>query len=102
MALQKSYEDEFGTTHSTAYGRITQLHINYESSVASITVGIYKDSTARADNKTPLNKSAYTLSGTDFDTYFLDTVLDTENYNPQERAYVYLKTLDDWSGASDV
>jgi hypothetical protein len=35
-------------------------------------------------------------------TYFANSVVDTVDQNTVERSYVYLKTLDDYSGATDV
>ena len=32
MALQISYEDDQGTTHSTAYGRVTSVELDQEQS----------------------------------------------------------------------
>ena len=102
MALQLSFDDQFGSTHASAYHRILMLHMDVDVRIAEWVVGIYKDAAARADGKMVLTKRAYALRGDDFDTYLAPDVLDIEDQNPQERLYVYLKTLDEYDGASDV
>jgi hypothetical protein len=102
MALQQSYLDDFGSTHATAYFRITGLTLDVVNKIASWSIGIYVDATARADNKAILKSWHYTLTESDYDAWFAPAVLNVENQNPQERAYVYLKTLDEYDGASDV
>lgn len=102
MALQLSYDDEFGNTNASAYHRITVLLMYVAQGRVKIEVSTYKDAAARTAGKAPLRTLPYTAEGSDFTTYFDDTVLDTVDYNPLERGYVYLKTLGDWSGASDV
>ena len=102
MSLQLSYEAPTGATHSSAYHKITGLSQDRSSNRMTIHVSIYKDSAAKAADKAPVGSVAYRVAGSDFDTYYANSVLDTENQNHVERSYVYLKTLDDYSGASDV
>lgn len=102
MALQLSYDDDFGNTNASAYHRVTTLLLYVAQERVKIEVSTYKDSAARSAGKEPLRRVYHAAQGADFTTYFDDAVLDTENYNPLERAYEYLKTLDEWDGASDV
>ena len=102
MALQKSFDDAHGSTHASAYHRVTSLHLDIEHKIAEWSVNTYKDSQARADGKVPVNVKTFMLTDTDYDTYFAPSVLDVVDQNPQERVYVYLKTLDEYDGASDV
>jgi len=102
MALQLSYDASTGATHSTAYHKITRLNNDRDGSRMTIQVSIYKDSTAKTDGKTPVGMAVYTVSDSDYTTYYANAVLDTVSQNHIERSYEYLKTLSDYSGASDV
>ena len=102
MALQMSFDDDFGSTHASAYHRISSLTLLPDPKIASMEMEIYVDAAARAAAKTPLLKRHYVIEGNDFDTYFAPAVLDVVDQNPQERAYEFLKTLDEYDGASDV
>jgi hypothetical protein len=102
MSLQKSFEAPTGATHASAYHKITGLHHNRIGSVVDINISIYKDSAAKVAAKTPVGRKSYRVAGADYTTYFANSVLDTVDQNHIERCYVYLKTLSDYSGASDV
>jgi len=102
MALQLSYEAPTGVTHATAYHRITGIRMDRTNQRVLIQVEIYKDKQARDDGKAPVGGDSQSVRDTDFTTYFDDEVLDVVDQNPTERAYVYLKTLDSYTGAADV
>jgi hypothetical protein len=102
MSLQKSFEAPTGATHASAYHKITGLTHNRVRNAVEINVSIYKDSAAKVAAKNPVGRKSYRLAGTDYNTYFANSVLDTVDQNHVERCYVYLKTLSDYSGASDV
>jgi len=103
VALELSYDDEFGNTNASAYHRITSLLMYLlDGSRVKIEVSTFKDVAASGDGNRKLRTLVYGVDGTDYDTYFAPAVLDVVDQNPQERAYVYLKTLDEWDGASDV
>jgi len=67
-----------------------------------IHVTIYKDAAAKAADKSPVGSASYRVAGSDYTTYYANSVLDTVDQNHVERSYEYLKTLDDYDGASDV
>ena len=102
MALQLSYDDEFGNSNATAYHRITSVLLYVAQDRAKVEVSTFKDSTASGDGSRALRTMVHTVVGSDFTTYFAPAVLDVVDQNPQERAYEYLKTQDVWDGASDV
>jgi hypothetical protein len=68
----------------------------------SIHIDIFKDATARSENKAPVGNRSYTVKDSEYDTYFDAAVLDVVAQNHIERSYEYLKTLSEYSGASDV
>ena len=88
-------------THSSAYHKITALSQDRTNNRMTIHISIYKDAAAKAGDKAPVGSASFRVDDS-FDTYYANVVLDTENQNHVERSYVYLKTLDDYSGASDV
>jgi len=108
MALQLSYEDAHGSTHSSAYHRVTVLDLNYVSKSARVVVSIYVDSAARTAAKEPVAERRYRLreAAVDdmptFDSVFSDAELDAVDETPLANAYTFLKTLDEYSGAQDV
>jgi len=102
MSLQLSYEAPTGVTHASAYHKITSLSHNRTNDRMMIHVTIYKDAAAKAADKAPVGGASFRVSDADFDTYYANAVLDTVSQNHVERSYVYLKTLDEYDGASDV
>jgi len=112
MALQKSWDDEFGATHASAYARVIRIDMDIEHATATATVGIYVDSAARNAGKKPFQRRSYnfdTLSGSSlvpstasarFADLFAVGVLNTKN--PTKSVYDHIKTLSEWSGATDV
>ena len=58
MALQKSYEDNAGVTHTSAYWRIVSWDINVGHDY-SVFVAIYHDKAARDANKAPICTKNY-------------------------------------------
>ncbi len=100
MALEKSFELPTGVSGN--YWKITQATFDYLTSTLECIVKLYKDAAARAAGKEPLSQSQYVWTGADFAGWFDPVTLNTANYNPQERAYEKLKTLPEFSGATDV
>lgn len=101
-ALEKSYTDGQDHTDASAYHRIINLALNFDTSVGEIEVRTFKDATASGAGKQATANRTYTLSDTGFTDVFGATAQDVVNKNPQESAYVHLKTLTDFSGAIDV
>jgi len=100
MALQLSHELGSGITGN--YWRVKNIAFDLDTSELHCKIALYKDSAARTAGKAPISETVYHWSGGDFTGWFDATTLDTVNYNPQERAYVKLKTLAEFSGATDV
>jgi hypothetical protein len=98
MGLEKS-KDKFGVTFANAYTRINQVRTSQALGSdgvtkiinAEIIVQIYPDQTAR-NNGDP-----------SMETQRLNTTMDkssTDNFYSQ--SYTYLKTLPEWTGATDI
>ncbi len=102
MALQKSYTDLQDHTDTSSYHKIARINIDYIRSVAEIIVLTYKDSTAKSAGKLQTAVRTYNVSGGTFTSVFGATAQDTVNKNPQESAYIHLKTLGDFTSATDV
>lgn len=102
MALQKSYDDAFGNTNSTAYYRIVTVVNDCKNLVCNLVVAVYKDSAARQADKSALANLNYSTVGDEYATYFAVSVLDVANHNIIKQAYTYLKSLAEYTGASDV
>ena len=102
MSLQLSYDAATGATHASAYHKITSISHSREQSRMMLHVSIYKDSTAKSEGKAPVGSASYRVADSDYTTYYANAVLDTVSQNHVERSYEYLKTLSDYSGASDV
>ena len=114
MAIQVSYTDQFGSTHSSAYLRVCGIRLTLGSTVASpslhgigditdvvnrasITVELFHDASARnkasaANRKETLGIWDYSLTEAHTATYFADSVLDDVDKSPLSQAYTYLKT----------
>jgi len=99
MALQKSVEQNNGII--VTYHRVIQIYINQVSKNVSITVGSYLSKEIRDVNKSPVINKNYILESSDFDTYFTDSVLLTADKSSVKQAYLYLKTLNEFSNAID-
>ena len=98
MGLEKS-KDKFGKTFANAYTRINQVRTSQGLDSDGITkiinaeiiASTYSDQTARNNNEAPM------------ETQRLNTTMDkvsTDNFYSQ--SYTYLKTLPEWTGATDV
>ena len=99
MALQKSIS-KFGFTASSAYHCINQC--GYQKGLNSptvpgddnvyVVVNSYKNATARNNDEEPMDIRTFNFP--------LDISADAEGL--LEQAYAYLKTLDEFDGATDV
>lgn len=101
MGLQMSIDPGKGTVYATGYIRISQLLVNKDDTVKVHTLWYQTQADRDADKGTE-DQKPYIISGADYTTYFANTALDTVNQNPWERAYVWLKTLSEFSSATDV
>ena len=96
MALIKDKETNFGIT--ATYHRIE--NIRHER---TIYVGSYLDKNARDNSKSPLETSQFYLPTPEeiTDLGISEDRLKLEGNSPKILAYEYLKTLDDFSDATD-
>lgn len=99
MALIQSYEDKFGNTNANAYWRVIEVNCNWERGNAHMTVLVYKNKVARNNGKQPLDTVAYDFDGVLFEQVYGSLNLDTSN--PLKASYTYLKTLEEYAGATD-
>lgn len=103
MAIQISYADHFGTTHGSSYVRIRAVQVLTTSSGVSHAIvdwEMFVSAAARSKSDTDSMKSvimsgSYLVDGSDFTTYFADSVLDDTNKSPMKQAYAWLKTKND-------
>ena len=110
MALEVLYTTKSGV--DAYYHKITRLDMEYfPIKKVNMSVSIYKDQTASSNGNAPLEVVDHYFqeiepeAGVDVDTFtgkFDSATLDVVNQNPQERGYVYLKTLPEYAGALDV
>ena len=89
MALKKSYHSTYGTNHTQAYHKINRASMIDESLECS--VGIYATEAARTAGSGSIGSSLHNFPYTSsIDESFVS------------QSYEYLKTLDEYSGATDV
>jgi hypothetical protein len=105
MALELSYTDQFGATHSAAYLRVIELISHYDLGQATIRAAIYVDANARLNKAEPLTRDILISLSENTVPTFLDTLGDDSSEKgifPRAIAYSVLKTLPEFSSAKDV
>jgi hypothetical protein len=102
MALQLSFDDKFGSTHPSAYHRVTRIQMEIGIRSALVEVSTYVDAAARNADKEPVGKTKYRFNDTEYDDLFDDTNMSPVDKNPISNIYDHLKTLPAWAGSSDV
>ena len=101
MALELDWTDNTtGVTYNDAYAIISKLtHLRSTGNVHIFTayINVYKDSTARADGKSPIKTVQYAYN---------KTISSTDNANNQpniiREIYNDMKDNDPWDDATDV
>ncbi len=101
MALKKSYSSQFGTTHSNAYHKVT--NVSWNSNIMPTptmaedveylhgNVSIFATEATRTANSGSLGSSSFSFEyDSDIDKSWV------------VQAYEHLKTLDDYKDAEDV
>ena len=106
MALQISYTDKMGTTHSEAYAKIIEARINTIQNAVSIIVEIWHDSTARSKSDENAIKQAvtpiyYILKGSEYTTYIEDSVVKANGVSVLSSTYAWLKQHNDGANQFD-
>ena len=100
MALQISYTDEMGTTHSNAYAKIEVVRLKFKEASADLYVYIYHNAAARskgneAAQKKDVTQLAYILTGSTYTTYLADSTLLTDEKSLLTQLYAWLKQHND-------
>ena len=104
MALQGEIILDNGIVLSSGYLLVIHVDMNYivNDNNANIRVLIYKDSSAYSSGKPEVIELEHTVNSSDFDTYFSETVLKQVNKTNLTQAYVWLKTLSQYSSLTEV
>ena len=101
MAIQLSYTDEMGATHSDAYARITALKLRLEPlNAVTVTISIWHNAAARSKSDAAAQKKivtdiTYEILDSNFDTYAADAVVKANNISLMSNIYTWLKTHTD-------
>ena len=92
MALKKSYHSTYGTNHPQAYHKIIFCNINIAGTeTVECKVGIYATEAAKNANSGSIGES--------FHLFAYSSSIDESQVS---QSYEHLKTLDEYSGATDV
>ena len=102
MALQLTFDDQYGSTHASAYHRVVLIKLDIDNRTADVKVSTYIDAAARSADKKPVGEFHYRYTDTDFDTLFDDTNMNPLDKNPTKNVYDELKGRPEWSGSADV
>jgi len=103
MALEKTIQLDGEISLTDAYHKVIQIDINDLGQAGRVVVAIYKDKSTRDANENNYVKTIGFNFGKDiYPTYFAQTVFEASKTNPKERAYLYLKTLDNYSDVKDI
>ena len=106
MAVQVSYTDEMGVTHSEAYAKISAIKIKFHLDVATFYVDIWHNEAARsksdpAAEKQIITSIAYTMIETLFDTHLKDSIVKANDVSVLSSLYTWLKQHNDGANKRD-
>lgn len=95
--------DKTGISVDDAYLRIRSVSVlNPANGGTEIAYDVFESQTARDNDKAPFASYKAVASGADGDTYFGEDVLDDAGKTVLKQAYAYLKSLSEFSGATDA
>lgn len=98
MAIQKTLtSDDTGATYSAAYWRIVGVTLRPQS--ADIHVAAFVDAAAAGGSRQPVEARVFRVGPTAMDAVWPPT---SQVQAITARAYAYLKTLQDFAGATDA
>lgn len=100
MAITKDITLASGVELPNAYIKIQVLNMTTDTSV-DVSVDIFKDQSAREDNKIPVVTLRHLCSNT-YDTYFAYDILNQLDINVISQGYEFLKSLPFYEGAVDT
>jgi hypothetical protein len=94
MAIKIEFNSKFGGTYTEAYARINSIIIDYTAQHAQVSVGIYKDESARNKKMQPLEVEIHNYSGEEFTELFAEILADKEGpgISPIRNVYEDLST----------
>lgn len=115
MALQKSWNDsQTGLEVPEAYHKINGLVLDYVAKQAQFVVLIYRDASARTEDKHPFTTRSFGVRNipsaesqdgeahAEFDELFSVAALSADGVNPVAQAYMWLKGQGLYKSAVDV
>lgn len=100
MALTKNLTLSSGINLPNAYIKIQSVEI-INGIKSTIKIDIFKDKSARDDNKTPVASFSHVCTNNYYDYYHID-ILNQENVNVIAQSYEFIKTLSFYLSATDV
>jgi len=94
--MQMSFP-QYGFSAPTAYLKVGNLQVSEISNGwgANFTLKVYFSATAKSSGKAPITTSSHYMT-------YSATSANQDQYNIVKCAYEYLKTLSEYSGATDV
>ena len=101
MGLQKDIKLESGVHLPEAYINVQSFTVVPKTSLG-VSVQIYKDYTARLDNRSAVVTFRYTATGTEFHSNFTEDVLRSLQVCYITQIYNWLKTKNFWKDAISV
>jgi hypothetical protein len=115
MALTNEYETQQGITCDEAYAVIDSIRYFKDRKKVSFNLSIYYNEEAKEENKQPIKVNSYVVmnedlpveegtenpveSKTDFDDYF--NIAEFSDTNMVQQAYLFLKTVDEFTSWED-
>ena len=107
MALQVSYTDKMGATHSEAYGKIVEARMNNVTGGATVLVEIWHNVAARSKSDAAARKQvvislSYVLTGSTYTTYLEDSVVKANGVSVLSSLYAWLKQHNDGTELTDA
>lgn len=95
-----------GTEHEDAYFKVRDVAFDLTRKRCEFQLSVYKDKTARDADKAKVKgvptTTHFIVGGDDFDTYFAESVLATEDKTLIKQCYAYAKAQEDYDSAEDI
>ena len=105
MALEGHITLYNGVDMTSAYIIVSEVRIRKiegGTNQSDVFVAVYFNQTIKEENKPEVTTFIHRATGTTYDTYFDETVLDDAGKTIFSQAYVYLKSLNQYSTFADV
>lgn len=107
MGLRMAITTKDSSEYAEAYFKISSFRdYDLKRKKCDFSLDVFKDKAARDTNKARLHgltvRSSFQVVGSDFDIWFSDTVLKVSGNSLWKQAYLYVKSLNEYSSALDV